>query len=401
MLAMFRFSRRIYADTAAATSIDHRVASVVAATSRHIYGNPSSINQEGVLADRVLSEARGAVANFLGTHADEIVFTGSGTESNSLAIIGTYLAYQKNFSSHGKRPRIIILSIEHSSVLEAARWCEARGAEVVLAPVDQEGVIQMAVLKELLTPETILISVSLVNNEIGVIQPIRELVSYVRQLRKKEGSDYPYFHTDACQASRFLPMVVDSLGVDLLTINSSKVYGPKGVGALYIRRGSKVLPLSVGGGQEFGMRSGTQNVPGIVGFAKALELAQRLRGQERERLATLRDDLQAMLTTITGATVYGLASTRAPHILNIGFEGISAEDLVLGLDALGIAVSTGSACSSKSRQESHVLTGLGADAGMTSIRISLGRETVKSDIKKIAAALLKVVARLRRGAELL
>lgn len=402
MRRMFWSKSRLYADTAATTPLDKKVAEVLTTTTAKIYGNPSSLHVEGVQAEKALAKARADVAKFLKAHSDEVVFTSGGTESNLLAIRGVFEAYHSKYRDQGKRPRIIVGAIEHTSVLETAAWCGRQGAEVVVIPVDSEGKIKLEEFKAALNSETILISVSIVNNEIGTIESIREIAAIIRRFKKTEDFSPCYFHTDACQAPRFLELAVDILGVDLLTINSGKIYGPKGVGALYVRRGTLLSPVLVGGGQEFGLRSGTQNVPAIVAFAAALDLCEKYRSEEVVQLAHLRDRLyQDLQSKFPDLVVYGPTLSRVANNLNIGFPGISGEELVIGLDAQGIAVSTGSACSSRSKPESHVLQALGIPVGASSIRVTLGRETRLADILRIIAAFDKTLARLRVGRNLL
>ncbi len=389
------FSQRIYADTAATTSIDRRVLAVLWSNLKNSFGNASSLYVEGVKADRILQESRRAVASILGAQPDEVIFTSGGTEGNNLAFRGVYEAFKQQTGSDGE---IIVSAIEHQSVLEAAKSCEKLGAKVIILPVDQQGFVDNQVLKEVLNNKTVLVSVAYANNEIGTIADISAIAKVLRHWRKQNsGSDYPYFHTDACQAPRFLPLKVESLGVDLLTLNGSKIYGPKGVGALYIRRGKKITPILPGGGQEFGLRSGTQNIPAIAGLAKALQLTETLKAQEVIYLSGLRDQLITLINQlIPGAVFYGpVGDKRLPNNVNVGWPGVEAEAVVIGLDALGISISTGSACSSKAKPESHVLKALDANNKLTSVRITLDRRASLKDISKIAKSLKKVIERIK------
>jgi cysteine desulfurase len=287
------------------------------------------------------------------------------------------------------KSHIIVSAIEHASVLQPAKELEKRG-EVALTvlPVDKDGVVDLKVLKESLRPETILVSIMFANNEIGTIQPIKEIAKILRDFRRERGlnkdhANYPYFHTDACQATRFFDLDTRKLGVDLMTINANKMYGPKGGGALYVRRGVKVAPLLYGGGQEGTLRSGTENVSGIVGLAKAFVLATKFRDKETKNLNKLRDyAIKKIQKEIPGTILNGSATNRLPNNLNFTFPGVDAEWLVLQLDAKGISCSTGSACSFNTKDESYVIMALGkteADA-KSSVRFSLGRETTKSDL---------------------
>lgn len=389
-------SRKIYADTAAATLPDAKVLAVFNQVVKS-FGNPSSLHSFGLEAGKLLDDSRSKIAGLLGAKPAEIIFTSGGTEANNLAIRGVFEAHYKKT---GKAGHIIVSAIEHLSVLEVAQSSRLFGARVTVLPVDETGKVKMDELKNSLSNDTILVSVGYVNNEIGTVADLKQISKVVSDFRKRQGTAYPYFHSDACQAPRFFPLNVDSLGVDLMTLNGGKIYSPKGVGCLYVREDTQIAPVVVGGGQEFGLRSGTPNVPAICAFATALELCDQAREAEVKTVATVRDYLaQLIKTKIADSHFYGPTdmAIRSSNNLNVGFEGVSAEDLVIGLDVAGIAVSTGSACSSKSKPESHVLKAIGGNTEFSSIRFSLGRDTNKKEANIIVDALVKTVARLKRA----
>jgi cysteine desulfurase len=356
-------TKRIYLDYASLTPVDKRVLGTIKKYQSLDYGNPSALYASGVAAKKALDEARLRVAKVIHAHPDEIVFTGSGTEANNLAIFGV------------GEGQIIVSDIEHSSIREIAK---ERG--VVFIPVDKNGIVDLEILKKSITTETKLVSMVMVNNEIGTIEPLQEIAKITRHFRKQNNSIYPLFHTDACQAPCVLPVHVEKLGVDMLTLDSHKIYGPRGVGMLYIRRGLKLNPIIYGGGQEKGLRSGTENIPGIAGFAHALELADKMRDKEVARLAELKEYFIQGLLKINSKIIINGENT-SPHILNISIPGIDNEFFVLQLDARGIECSTKSACL-KDEDESYVLQSMGGDS-KTSIRFSFGRQTTKKDLKKV------------------
>jgi cysteine desulfurase len=354
-----------------------------------------------------VAAARSRVAGLLDAHPDEIVFTGGGTEGDNLAVLGvaTGLLDSRKIGQPG---HIITSAIEHRAVLDAARRLENSGWRVTYLPVTPEGVVDLVVLREALSPDTVLVSIMYANNEMGAIQPIREIAKILRAWRKqnstdgnglsaKEGGRLPYFHTDACQAPRFLPLSVEKLGVDLMTLNGAKVYGPKGSGCLFVRRNTFIGPLSAGGGQERGLRSGTENVPGIAGLAAALQIAQAERERETARLTPMRDRLIAGLRKL-GGSINGSMTDRLPNNVNVSFPGLLGELLVLSLNALGIACSAGSACSANHEGDEHVIMALGKDAAEaeTAVRFSLGRDTTKADIDRTITAIEEVLKRNRK-----
>lgn len=374
--------KHIYIDTAAATPLDKRVERAMRPYLGRYFANPSSIHAEGVAAAKAVSVAREQVAKSLAAHADEIIFTSGGTEANNLALMGLVQI---------KPVHIITTKIEHASVLEPFKQLEKRGVEVTYLPVNQDGLLDPKVLAAAIKPETKLISIGYVNSEIGVMQPITEIAKVIRKFRQENKTLFPYLHLDACQAPRFLELNVEKLHADLLTLGSGKIYGPKGVGCLFVRRGVPLDPMLFGGGQEKGRRSGTENVPGIVGFAQALALAAREREKESKKLTALRDYFIAELLKIPGTILNGSATNRIANNINISFKNIDAELLVLRLDAAGIACSTGSACSTHLKNESHVVAALGGDPARASsaIRFTLDRTTTKSDLKYVLKVIKK------------
>jgi cysteine desulfurase len=350
--------KRIYLDYASLTPIDKRVAREITKYSTRNYGNPSALYASAVHSKKALVNARTRIAHILHAHPDEIFFTASGTEANNLGLRGV--------SGHQ-----VISAIEHTSIIETV------GNKTTVVGVDSDGVINLEELKKAITAETTLVSIMLVNNEIGTIQPLADIAKIVRDARKKFGTDI-LLHTDACQAG-LLPLHVEKMGVDMMTLDGHKIYGPRGVGMLYVRRGVKLTPLITGGGQEKGLRSGTENIPGIMGFALALEIADKLRDKEFKRHSELKKYFMSQLKNIK---INGAFEKTSPHILNISIPGIDNEFFVLKLDAKGIECSTKSACL-RDEDESYVLKQIGADS-RTSIRFSFGRETTKSDLKKVA-----------------
>ncbi|OJI08697.1 MAG: cysteine desulfurase NifS [Candidatus Vogelbacteria bacterium CG10_big_fil_rev_8_21_14_0_10_49_38] len=383
---MVKKIKRIYWDTAAATPLAPVVFRAIKAYDEEYFGNPSSLHWEGVKAKRAVEKARAKIAKTLQAHPDEIVFTGSGTESNNLALTGVMLPATE----------LITTAIEHPAVLEPARQLARLGHRVVYISVNGEGQIDLTTFKQALNAKTRLVSVMLANNEIGAVQPIRELAKIIRQHRKKHQTLRPYLHTDACQAPRFLELNVAQLGVDLLSFNGSKIYGPKGVAALYVRRGVPLLPLIRGGGQEAGRRSGTLNVAGIVGLAEALALCAESRAQENQRLVKVRGRLLAKLQKIPNLTINGGMRERLPHNLNFSVAGLSAEQLVLELDAKGIAVSAGSACAHDHEEDSATIMAISGNdrtRALGAVRVSLGRDATIAQADYFGKMLLQIIAK--------
>jgi cysteine desulfurase len=393
---------RIYFDYAASTPLDPRVLAVMKPYFLEEFGNPGALHSYGQKAIAAVDASREVIAGLIGAKFREIVFAGSATEANNLALRGAFHAYKKSEQfREGKRPRIIISTIEHESVLETARALEREGAEVVFAPVTNEGLIDLDKIKYLLSENTAIVSIMYVNNEIGVVQPIVEIAKIIADFKVQNHLEqYPLFHTDAAQAVQFFNCDGRTRGLDMMTLSAHKIYGPKGIGALFIKHDSKgfwpITPETTGGGQEFGLRSGTENVPSIVGFAMAMELAVATREEETKRIAELREALWEDIKKIVPQAQLnspGFAAEKSsPHILNCYFPEHEAQDLLIQFDRAGIAVSTGSACRSRATEPSYVIEALGYSSARAkaSIRFSFGRTTTKSDITRATKLFAKI-----------
>lgn len=377
---------KIYLDNAATTAVDEKVLDKMKPYFSEIYGNPSSFHSAGKRAQDAIEEAREKVARVLNCKTSEIIFTSGGTESDNLAILG--VAREK------KQGHIVTSKIEHPAVLEPCAYLEKQGFNVSYVKVDKDGVINPDDVVAAIQPDTFLVSIMYANNEIGAIQPIAEISKLVKKADKNI-----LIHTDACQAGGTLDLDVERLGVDLLTLNGSKLYGPKGVGMLYIRSGVKIQPLTFGGGQEQKLKPGTENVPAIVGFAEAFDLAQKRKEKENKRLRELREKLiKGILENIDGSSLNGHPENRLPNNANISFSKVEGEAVVLYLDSKGVFVATGSACSSKSLEPSHVITALGksAEIAHSSIRFTLGKDTTDKDINYVLEILPGIIKDLRK-----
>jgi len=375
----------IYLDYNATTPCDPRVVEAMLPFFREHFGNPSSLHRLGQTARQALEKARSVIARSIGARDEEIVFTSGGTESNNLAIRGVVQALRK------KGNHLVTSSIEHHAVLNVFRALEKEGFAVTYLPVDREGLVHPEDLRKALRPETILVSIMHANNETGVIEPIEELSRIVHE----HGA---VFHTDAVQTVGKIPVRVDDLGVDLLSASAHKFYGPKGVGFLYIRKGTRLVPQILGGHHERGRRAGTENVPGIVGMAKALEIAQDEMHEEARRVGTLRDRLEEELQARIPDIV--VVSRGAPRLYNTSLvlvEYVEGESLLLNLDFEGICVSSGSACTSSSLEPSHVLLACGYPHALAhgSIRFSLGKWTTEEEISRVVTVFPGIVEKLR------
>lgn len=395
----------IYVDHASLTPLDPRVARVIAHANETWSANPSNIHTSAIKARTALSEARQTIARILGALSDEIVFTSGGTEGNNLAIVGAVTAYEvSKRSKKSKKPHIIISNIEHSSVLETCRFLETSDRiDLNYLKVNSQGLVNPKNLRTLIRPETILISVMLANNEIGTIEPIAEIAKEIRYYKKLNNKDtktvYPLLHTDACQAINYLPLQCDSLGVDLLTFNGSKIYGPRGSGVLYVRRKTPLVSLIHGGDQERGLRPGTESVAHAVGLAEALAIASKLREKEAKRLKVLQAYCFALLKkNIPGMYINGDQNTRLPNNVNVSIPGVSSERLIIELDAKGIEASGKSACKSDDPEESYVIEALGEKRNGTlgSLRLSFGRSTTQKDITTIVHAICAIQERIAK-----
>jgi len=357
----------IYADHAASTPVDPEVIKAVTNTMDN-FANPSSIHKFGVRASGEIEASRNTIRKFTGAElTDEVVFTASGTESNNLAVMGVARANKK------KGKHIITSVIEHPSILNTCKSLEKDGWEITYLPVGTDGLVKIKDLKNAIKSSTTLISIHLANSEIGVIQDIKNLATVAR----KSGI---YFHTDACQAMPFIEIDFKNWGVDLLTFNGSKMYGPKGVAVLVVKKGVNIHPIVFGGGQQNSLRSGTENLPGIVGLAKACQIVETRRSTDCEQIAELRDNLQVSLNKIS-CKINVADSLRLPNHLSVTLPTEST-NVVKDFDELGIAISSGSACSSTSASESHVLSAIGLNTNKTNrtIRLSLGRDNNENDI---------------------
>lgn len=374
----------VYADNSATTRVCDEAIEAMQPYFKTYYGNPSSIYSFSNKPREALNEARRTIAAIINAEPDEIIFTSGGTESDNNVLFGA--AYE-----NAKRGRhIITTQIEHHAILHSAKRLEKEGFSVTYLPVDSEGFVSPKALAEAITPETTLVSVMMANNEIGTIEPVAELGRICREKKI-------LFHTDAVQAVGHIPVDVKAMNIDLLSASAHKFNGPRGVGFLYMRRGSKVRHLVEGGGQERGRRSGTENVAGVVGMAAALKAASDHMAAETERLTALREQLFENLLKLPKTTATGSRTNRLPGLVSLTVEGIEGESMVLLLDLNGIAASTGSACSTGSLDPSHVLMALGMkhETAHGSLRLSLGRYNTAEDVEKIARVLPEVVGRLR------
>ncbi|MGI1691476.1 cysteine desulfurase NifS [Thermoanaerobacter uzonensis] len=376
---------RIYLDNAATTPVDKRVLEAMLPYYSDVFGNPSSPYSYGQEAKKAIEEAREKVAKALGADADEIYFTSGGSESDNWALKGVAYAL-KDKGNH-----IITTEIEHHAVLNTCRYLEKEGFKVTYLPVDEYGLVEPEDLKKAITDKTILVSIMFANNEIGTIEPIEELVKIAHEKNV-------YFHTDAVQAVGNVPIDVKKLDVDLLSLSAHKIYGPKGVGALYIKKGIKIHSLIQGGTQERNRRAGTENVAGIVGLGEAIELITKNLDSHINKLTFLRDKLiNGILEKIPYARLNGHPTKRLPGNVNVSFEFIDGESLILNLDMAGICASSGSACTSGSLEPSHVLLAIGLPRELArgSLRLTIGKDNTEEDIDKVLEVLPQIIKRLR------
>ena len=377
--------KKIFLDHAATTPTDPRVVEAMLPYFSDSFGNPSSIHSLGLDARTAVAEAREKVASLIGAASDEIVFTSGGTEADNLAIKGVAQANAQ------KGKHIVATRIEHHAVEESCRYLEKQGFKVTLVGVDQDGLVDPGDVEKAITPETILISVMHANNEVGTIEPIAEISNVAR----KKGV---YLHTDAVQTVGHIPAKVDELGVDLLSVSAHKLYGPKGIGVLYVRKGTRIVSFLHGGGQERGLRASTENVPAIVGLGKAAEIAQAEMDAEAKHVTRLRNRLiKGLLERIPQVRLNGHPTKRLPNNVNVSIASVEGESLAVSLDLEGIAVSTGSACSSEAMEPSHVLMAMGVPVELArgSVRFSLGRENTDAEIDRVLEAFPRIVSRLR------
>jgi len=392
--------KRVYLDNAATTKIDKKVLAAMEPYLKEDFGNASSLHWFGQNAHEVITKARQQAADFLGCNFLEVFFTGSATISDNLAILGVVKRAQKNGIA---KPHIITSSIEHPAVLELVGHLEKAGeVEATYLPVGKEGVVKAKDVEKAIKENTILVSVMYANNEIGTIQPISEIAEMIRNFRNSKKQEtrnkqYPIFHTDAVQAANYLNCNVNNLGVDLLTLSGHKIYGPKGVGVLYKRKGVEMEPIIFGGHQERGLVPGTENVAAIVGMGEAIQQISNFKFQV-SKIKKLRDKLlDGILNSISGTFLNGSRENRLPNNANISFSGVEGESILMALNEKGVAVSTGSACASGSLDPSHVLMalGVGVERAHSSIRFSLGKYNTEKEIDYILKILPEIIKKLR------
>ncbi len=381
--------KRIFMDNASTTKVDKEVIKAMLPIFSEYYGNPSSIHKQGREALEHLNQARKKVADLLHAKSDEIIFTAGGTESDNIAIKG--VAYQNKNKRGSKGPHIISTTIEHPAVLESVRHLEKQGFKVKYLPVDEFGIINLDELQNSISKNTFLISIMFANNEIGTIEPIEE----IGKIAKENDIN---FQTDAVQAIGKVPINVKKLNIDMLALSSHKIYGPKGIGACYVRKGVKLEPIVHGGGHEGGLRSSTHNMPGIVGLGKACELLKNRMDKDITYLKKLRDKLIKNILKIEESYLNGHPTKRLVNNANFRFLGVEGESLLLSLDENGVSASTGSACSSMKLKASHVLTAIGLDSfeAHGTIRLSLGRENTEDEVVYVTEIFPEIIKKLRK-----
>ncbi len=392
---------KIYLDHAATTPVEKKVFEAMKPYFSQYFGNPSEPHWWGQKAGEAMEEAREKAADFLGAQPQEIIFTSGATESINLAHKGVIEAKREE---GGEKLHIITSSIEHKAVLETCRHLEKLGwAEVTYLPVNKNGLVDIKEIEKNIRPETVLVSLMYVNNEVGTIEPIEKIGSLIKKINQSRTTNHQpriYFHTDATQAIQYLNCEVDYLGVDLLSLSGHKIAAPKGVGALYVRKGTPVVRQQDGGGQERSLRAGTENVPYIVGLGRALELVQQNKQQRAKGVERLRDKLIEGILSISGVKLVGDQQKNAPHIATFLVEGAEGEAMMLLLSDKGIAASSGSACTSGLLEPSHVLTAMGIapEKAHGSLRFSLGQENTSQEIDEVIKILPKVIQKLRKMA---
>jgi len=371
-------------DYAATTPVDPRVLKAMQPYFTEKYGNTMSLHKQGREANQALTESRKTVAQLMNAQPDELIFTASATEANNTVIKGIAYA-NKNKGKH-----IIISEIEHHCILEPAQWLEEQGYEITRLPVDKQGLINLNELENTIRKDTILVSIMHANNEIGTIQDIQQIGKICKEKNV-------YFHSDAAQSFGKIPIDIKKMNIDMLSVNAHKMYGPKGVGGLYIKKGTKIEPLLHGGGQENKKRAGTVNVAGIVGFAEASKIQQKEMESDAKKQTQLREKLINEILNITDSHLNGHKTKRLPNNTNFWFSYIEGESLIMQLDIGGVSASTGSACSSESLEASHVLLAIGLkpQEAHGSLRLSLGKYNTKQEIDYVLETLPKAVERLR------
>ncbi len=394
---------KIYLDYAATTPVDPKVLKAMLPYFSEKFGNPMSVHNFGQEAMEAVDNTRAQVAEFFGANPSEFVFTSGATESNNLAIKGSLAAYYAVDHKNNAKPHIITTQFEHHCVLNACKKIEKdRRAQVSYIAPDKEGIVSARDIEKAIQPNTILISIMYVNNEIGTVQPIAEIGKMLKKInaeRAKKNWPRILFHTDATQAVNYFGCKVDELGVDLLSMSGHKIYGPKGVGLLYIRKGTPIKRIQDGGDQEYKMRAGTHNVPGIVGLGEAISVISNQQPVISKKIQSLRDYLiKKVLQEIPKSYLNGSIEKRSPNNAHFRFDNVEGEGLILSLDMEGIAASTGSACSSGTLEPSHVLLSLGLrhEQAHGSLRITLGKDTTKGELNTLIKKLKEIVGRLRK-----
>ncbi|MFZ2152394.1 MAG: cysteine desulfurase family protein [Minisyncoccia bacterium] len=398
MLSLFRTKQNennyLYLDNASATPVDSQILETFHTIQKTYFANPSSIHRLGIEAKKHIDVARKKVATALQARPEEIVFTASATEANNLVIYGVIESAKKEGIAI---PHVITTAIEHASILEPLRNLESqRQITITIVPVTSEGIVEIKSIREALTPETVLVSVIHANNEVGTIQLVREIGKMVEKYREAQKSEYPYFHTDSCQAINYLDIRPEAFRIDLCTLNSSKIYAPRGAGILYVRKGVKIDPQIIGGDQEHGMRAGTENTAAIVACGEAIEKTIAMREGESTRLYELQKyGFQKLREEIVNVKVWGSekGDERLPNNINISVPGIFSEEFVVGLDMKKIAISSKSACGMSEDVGSYVIRALGGteQESKEAIRISMGRNTTRADIDRLILEMKKIV----------
>lgn len=375
----------IYLDNSATTRPYPEVVQKVADVMKNTYGNPSSLHRMGIAAEKEVKAAKERIAATLRVNPGEIFFTSGGTEANNLAILGTAMA------NRGKH--IISTPLEHPATMNTLNYLGEHGYRIDFIPVDNRGVLRLAEFEDMLSDDTVLVTAMIVNNEIGTLEPIEKLAKIIKQ--RGVGT---YLHVDAVQGYCKVPFTAASLGADMITLSSHKIHGPKGMGALYIKKGTKIAPTVYGGGQQNGIRPGTENVPGIAGFGLAAEICHRQMNSSLPRMAALRERLMLGIEERVNNIIVNTPEIAAPHILNISFSGVKSEVLLHSLEAENIYVSSGSACSSHKKEPSYVLTSIGLNRKMIdgSIRFSLSEFTTEQEIDEVVETVARVVKQLRK-----
>lgn len=384
-----------YFDYAATTPMDKRVLKVMTPYFNQKFGNPSNLYEFGREANQAIKKATQTICQILNCQPEEFIYTGSATEADNLAILGVARAHPPTSL---ETKRIIVSAIEHKGILAACDVLQKEGFEIIKLPVAKNGLVNISDLEKNLTAQTILVSITSADSETGTIQPIRKIANLIKKFRTKNNISLPYFHTDASQSSGYLDINVEKMGIDMITLSAHKIYGPKGIGGLFIRRKTNIKPIIYGGGQQGRLRSGTENVPGIVGFAEALRLNKKNKNKENIRIKKMRDVLEKeILKSIPRVVLNGHKTKRLPNFSNISILDTEGEAMLLYLDQFGIMVNTGSACNSLSLEPSYILSALGNPYEYIhgSIRFTLGSHNTMKDIKYVLQHLPTIVKTLR------